>query len=180
MIGYWYAYMPRGERLGYSIPGLGMESGGYIYHNGGITYMPWSLDQFSIRKRYGLHKDTEAKRITALLFKDFPPKTGPATAVVRLGAAFINPEGDIYPCRSFEHSVLARRINIVLETGDRSHIFGDETLMKRGWVRLQYNGLHCYGDLTQRQIDALWDIAVAAKGTQPKMATAINERLRRE
>jgi hypothetical protein len=59
---------------------------------------------------------------------------GTPKQVIELGCAWISPEGDIYPCRGFEHVNLS--VKLEKQVG-----YPAQSFEERGWVRLIHGGV---------------------------------------
>lgn len=77
-----------------------------------------------------------------------PPPPPPHDPTLRTTTGWLSPTGKLYPCEYFEHDYTARSL------GFRQTLRGDNG----GFVKLQIGEwLQPYGDLTQAQIDTIFD-----------------------
>jgi sugar lactone lactonase YvrE len=89
---------------------------------------------------------------------------------------WISPEGRFWPCRDLFHSLLASRIVRELQL---PNTFSNMCLLEdSGWVHVMDDGtVHrslLHGELTQAQLDALFDIASAHPSMRSNLMLAIN------
>lgn len=85
--------------------------------------------------------------------------------VVGAFCGWLSPEGVFYACEPWEHESFAWRLTEKL--GLRDHYNAGRELESHGWVKLKSGDwiVICREDVTQRQLDALFDWATAAGKT---------------
>lgn len=85
--------------------------------------------------------------------------------VIGAYCGWLAPDGKFYACESWEHESFAWRLTEML--GIKDHYNAGRELEAAGWVKLKSGDwmVICREDVSQRQLDALFDWALAKKLT---------------
>jgi len=163
----WLAIWPNAttdKRLDWELPVFGAVQNGDFFHYGGRTYMPFG-DKDKVIKDYGemTIDEWDAKGGDDQWYDDFPPVSSPADDYSQEVESWISPDGVIYFCHNANHEILAKRLCRKFGIVDSESFLtrhGD-LLEKRGWIKLYWDKfLGESDDLSQRQLDALFDIFI--------------------
>jgi len=93
---------------------------------------------------------------------DYPPEIG-----LRDSEGWLAPDGKFFPCRSWEHDSTAFHVyRYVYDKAPSSSAVSE--MEQRGWVRIYANVFRNKKELTQAQLDTLWDLAQITENEQLK------------
>lgn len=138
---------------------VGMSDDGraYTWHSYGVT--PFTMPQMTILAEYARSDFKSVADIQARFEQDFPP----IPRVIQ-SAGWLAPDGKFYPCRYYEHDILAERLSEIYY-GSRC---GTQMLDGHGWLRIDSTGViknrFHVDDITQTQIDTLSNLCFHADG----------------
>ena len=133
-----------------------------LFKNGNLHYLglsqnvgPYDPRHHTVVREYGEieHDDYDAMdRLEILFSHDYPPETG-----IQDSPGWLAPDGVFYPCQSWEHDSVADYIYryVYSKTPKSSAVREFEQL---GWVRIHQDVFANRKDLSQEQLDSLWDI----------------------
>jgi hypothetical protein len=144
---------------------------GTFYHRFGPSRMQMlEEDECEILQDYGWHKKIDDNPtmddIQVQFAKDFPIEKG-----IKASAGWLAPNGDFYACSPWEHNDAAFTLALQIYDHEYFNHRGSAVHMleEKGWVRLYNDGSFSIGRmiddgipnrLTQKQLDALFDIAM--------------------
>lgn len=143
------------EKRGPILVGMDSEDRPFILNR--YSYVPFQIADITVIKEYlsaTLNDDTAYEQF----YQDFPP-----THRIQQSPGWLAPDGKFYPCRYFEHDILAGRLSKIYYGTSRS----DGSLLEaHNWLRLDYTGfvkshIH-YEGVTQAQIETLSDLCFHA------------------
>ena len=118
-----------------------------------------------IVKEYGCldFDDDDAWNAVLVQFtRDFPPEIG-----VRDSPGWLAPDGRFFPCRSWEHDSMAHYLYRFVY-GEMPETSATVAFERRGWVRVYEDVFSQKQDLTQPQLNTLWDLSQVTTSEQLK------------
>lgn len=107
-------------------------------------------------------KDDDLNAVYLRFYRDFPLKPNEP----KQSGGWVSPEGVFYACGHMKHIATAEHLTGQLY--GRADTDGEKLLEEKGWAHIYADGTTVWGhptrDVTQKQLDALFDIARASTG----------------
>jgi len=132
-------------------PQLMREARGSYYFGLGPSHLPDGYG--TVVKDYGL---VDWDEIEIVFARDYPPEVG-----VRDSAGWIAPDGRMFPCRGWEHDVMAWRVFLYYYRKQPASVTVE--MERAGWIRLYDDGFSHNTVPTQRQINTLGVLLLITK-----------------
>jgi len=119
-----------------------------FYHGPGPSYQTLDMEHAKVEHDHGADYDVAVIAHARM----WPPVKHPFGQDVPRCPGWIAPNGDFYPCRSWEHNGLAEHISLALWGK------GITRLEKLGWIAVRSDVLGLPESITERQRTTLWAV----------------------